>query len=328
MMLMGKSQYYNEVTIMKAIATLFITWFHFKWSMPEAVQPLFVGGAIGNSIFFFCSGYLLKFKEEKYYGQWMIQKYMRVMIPIWVVYVLMIGGNTLREIDTLLGWQYWVYPTFFWFINAILCYFLIVFAARKWIDAGRVDSQCQRRNLIILGIVILMVNVIWYIFLVDNKTEIVMDEGGLKCWFFFFFFLWGYYVRNYGDKVSASKWAWIEAPLSLALFYGYKKLAVGWMIEWQVVFVPILLAYVIYAYRRLSKTILTYELPDFIKVVIMFLASITLEIYIVQMYLINWIMPEMGFPLNMVVSFVCIFIMAYVVHIIAAGVTLKLSFLK
>lgn len=325
---MGKVQYYNEVTIMKAMATLFITWFHFKWSMPEIVQPLFVGGAIGNSIFFFCSGYLLKFKEEKYYGQWMIQKYVRVMVPVWIVYALMIGGNVLRGTDTLLGWQHCIYPTTFWFVNSILCYFLIVFIAQRWIDARKTDKWKRNRNILILGGVSLLINLLWYVFFVDNKSAVIIDEGGYKSWFFLTFFLWGYYVRNYGDKVKASNLSWIEAPLSLAMFYGYKKLAADWMIEWQVVFVPVLLAYVIYAYRRLAKTILTNELPDGIKKVIMFLASITLEIYIVQMYLINWIMPEMGFPLNMVVSFVCIFIMAYVVHIIAAGVTLKLSFLK
>lgn len=324
---MGKAQYYNEVTIMKAIATLFITWFHFKWSMPEVVQPLFVGGAIGNSIFFFCSGYLLKFKEEKYYGQWMIQKYMRVMIPVWIVYMMMIGCDLLRGMDIYCGWQKWIYPTTFWFVNSILCYFLIVFIVQRWIDARKTAKSRQNRNLLLLGTVSIAINVLWYVFLVDNKTTIIIDEGGFKSWFFLTFFLWGYYVRNYGDKVSASKWAWIEAPLSLALFYGYKKLAIGWLIEWQVLFVPVLLAYVIYAFRRLAKTILNYELPESVKTIIIFLASITLEIYIVQMYLINWIMPEMVLPLNMFVSLICILIMAYIVHIVAAWVTARLSFM-
>lgn len=325
---MGKVQHYNEVTMIKAIATLFITWFHFKWTVPEALSPFFIGGAIGNSIFFFCAGYLLKFKEESFWGQWMVQKYLRVMIPVWIVYLLFIVCDLLRGYTINEGWQHWIYPTDFWFVNSILCYFLIVFATRRWIEAGRDDASCQRRNLVFLGIATLVANVLWYVFLVENKSIIVMDEGGLKCWFFFSFFLWGYYVRNYGDKVNVSKWAWMEAPLSLVMFYGYKKLAVGWMIEWQVVIVPILLANVVYAYRRLAKTLLIFEFPDSVKAVIMFLASITLEIYIVQMYLINWIMPQMVFPMNMFVSLVCIFVMAHVVHIIATWVTSKLSFLK
>lgn len=325
---MSKIKHYNEVTIMKAIATLFITWFHFKWTVPEALSPFFIGGAIGNSIFFFCSGYLLKFKEERFWGQWMVQKYLRVMIPVWIVYVMMTCGDVLRGVGMNAGWQHWIYPTYFWFVNSILFYFLIVFTTRRWIDAGRGDASCQRRNLVILGFATFVANVLWYVFLVENKSAIVMDEGGLKCWFFFFFFLWGYYVRNYGDKVKGSKWAWIEAPLSLALFYGYKKLAVGWMIEWQVVIVPVLLAYVIYAYRRLAKTLLTFEFPNSIKAVIMFFASITLEIYIVQMYLINWLMPQMIFPLNMFISLLCILIMAYFVHVVAAWLSSKLSFIK
>lgn len=27
--------YFNEITIMKAIAAFFITWFHFKWTVPD-----------------------------------------------------------------------------------------------------------------------------------------------------------------------------------------------------------------------------------------------------------------------------------------------------
>lgn len=44
--------FYNEITIMKAIAAFLITWFHFKWTVPDMFSNIFVGGAIGNTIFF------------------------------------------------------------------------------------------------------------------------------------------------------------------------------------------------------------------------------------------------------------------------------------
>lgn len=83
---MGKSAfncfvrgYYNDMTIMKAMATFFITWFHFKWAVPQEFANLFVGGAIGNSIFFYCSGYLLKFRNEKFKGEWLLRKAIRLL---------------------------------------------------------------------------------------------------------------------------------------------------------------------------------------------------------------------------------------------------------
>lgn len=66
--------YYNEITIMKAMAAFLITWFHFKWTVPHQFANAFIGGAIGNTIFFFCSGYLLKFKDEKFAGEWFVKK--------------------------------------------------------------------------------------------------------------------------------------------------------------------------------------------------------------------------------------------------------------
>lgn len=36
--------YYNEITVMKAMAAFFITWFHFKWTVPQEYANLFVGG--------------------------------------------------------------------------------------------------------------------------------------------------------------------------------------------------------------------------------------------------------------------------------------------
>lgn len=46
-----KKQYFIDISIIKAIALLFITWFHFKWSVPEIYRNIFIGGAIGNSLF-------------------------------------------------------------------------------------------------------------------------------------------------------------------------------------------------------------------------------------------------------------------------------------
>lgn len=326
---MGKTQYYNEVTIMKAIAALFITWFHFKWTVPDMLQPIFVGGAIGNSLFFFCSGYLLKFKEEKYPGQWLVQKYLRVMVPVWIVYMLMMGADMMRGHRTLIPLQLWFYPTLFWFVNVILCYFLIVYLAKFFIDTNKGEKDKKKINVLILSLLAFAGNLLWYIFMVEDKDIIIIDEGGIKCWFYFFiFFLWGYYVRNFGERIKASRWAWMEAVLCLALFYGYKKLATGRMIEWQVVFVPLLLSYVIVAYRKLAKVLIKIAFPVPIKNIIIILASITLEIYIVQMYLINWIMPLLPFPVNMLASTVAIFAAAYVVHLLGTWLTAKLHFLR
>lgn len=181
---MGNKHFYNDITIIKFLATFFITWFHFKGVVPERFAPIFIGGAIGNSMFFYASGYLLNFKEEKYYGQWLVNKYLRIMPSIWVftvVLFLITNGEGM-----FFQWTMLLYPTKFWFVNSILCYFLIAYLVRRWLTS--------KKGLAILCVIVFCFYVVNYALFVDH-TKIVMDEGGYKCWFFFFFFLWGYYDK-------------------------------------------------------------------------------------------------------------------------------------
>ena len=81
--------YYNHITILKVLATIFITWFHFKSFAPMPIDKLFIGGILGNSLFFFCSGYLSSIKSEKYKGEWLINKWTRIMPSIWIGTILL-----------------------------------------------------------------------------------------------------------------------------------------------------------------------------------------------------------------------------------------------
>lgn len=123
--------YFNEITIMKAIAAFFITWFHFKWTVPDQFANFFIGGAIGNAIFFFCSGYLLKFKAEKYMGEWFVKKLVRLLPSLWVFMLFSLAVDTYTGQTAGFQWFNWVYPTPYWFINAIICFFLVSWIINK-----------------------------------------------------------------------------------------------------------------------------------------------------------------------------------------------------
>ena len=109
---------------MKVIATFFITWFHFQFVAPQKYAPLFIGGVIGNSLFFYASGYLLKFKEEKYIGNWIFNKCIRILPSIWVFSVI---ACLISFGDYKIVWYNFLYPTQFWFVNSILSYFVLIY---------------------------------------------------------------------------------------------------------------------------------------------------------------------------------------------------------
>ena len=312
--------YYNEITVMKAMAAFFITWFHFKWTVPQEYANLFVGGVIGNSIFFYCSGYLLKFKGEKFKGEWFAKKLIRLLPSVWVFMLFVSVCDVFRGVTSRYAWFNWFYPTKYWFVNAIICFFMVAYLLKSYLQKGEICSAGRwsgrlKPRMLMLGCGVVLLYAVWYFAFVDVHGEIVMDEGGFKCWFYYFlFFLWGYYSKRKGFEVKGSFLSALCFPVSIILFYAYKKVAVhyGWMVEMQFVFVPVLLSLVVASSRNFAAWLFNKGLPQFLQKAFIFMSNLTLDIYIVQVYLITWLMPEMTFPLNVLVLFVLIALFAVV----------------
>lgn len=310
--------YYNEITVMKAMATLFITWFHFKWTVPECFANLFVGGAIGNSIFFYCSGYLLNFKEEKFAGEWILKKVVRLMPSVWVFMLFAVLCDFFRDNPNRYVWYNWLYPTAYWFVNAILMFFVVVYVLRRFV-IEKVNLICKsgggKWSFLYIGTTVAVLYLLGYILFVPKSSQVFMDDGSLKCWpYFFLFFLWGYCAKLYGKGFSIQIWRVCCFPISVVLFFAYKKIAgnIEWMTQAQVVAVPMLLALVVFFARDFAAWIYAKKWSDLIKRVCVSMSNLTLDIYIVQVYLIAWLMPQMSFPLNIFMLLFLIYFAAIV----------------
>lgn len=315
---MAKKIYYNEITILKVIATFLITWFHFKWTVPKDYSFLFIGGAIGNSLFFYASGYLLKFRDEQFKGEWILNKITRLYPSVWVFLTLTLFlGNNLS-----VSWQNYLYPTPFWFINCILVFYLFVYLFRK------LFSDCHNtkgRNILLISIfVIYVVN---YFINVDH-SKIILDEGGIKSWFyFFFFFIWGY-----RDSISKKCYngTWKSAlffPFFIGLFYLYKiigsKSEIAVLL--QFVFIPLLLSLVVLSARYFASFLYKIKISETKKYIISYISNLTLDIYIVQVFLINKLMPSIIFPFNICVIFLAIILSGIMVQYLAGYVSKFIS---
>ena len=310
--------YYNEVAVMKAMAAFFITWFHFKWTVPEGFANLFVGGAIGNSIFFYCSGYLLSFKEEKFAGEWILKKVVRLMPSVWVFMLFVASCGFFRDNSNGHEWYNWLYPTTYWFVNAILVFFVVMYFLEKFV-LEKVNliykSGGVKRTFLCLGVMVVALYLLWYALFVPKSSQVFMDDGSLKCWpYFFLFFVWGYCDKLYGKGFSAQMWRVCCFPISVILFFAYKKIAgnIEWMALLQAVAVPMLLALVVYFARNFAAWIYAKEWPEAVRRVCVSMSNLTLDIYIVQVYLITWLMPQMSFPLNVFMLLLLIYFAAIV----------------
>lgn len=316
---MQKKIIYNEITLIKVLATLFITWFHFKWTVPQNFAPLFIGGAIGNSLFFYASGHLLKFKEERFYGQWIVGKIIRLLPSIWVFYTL----TLLLFPDRMnIAWYNFFYPTTFWFVNCILCYFLIMFLLKGKLsvpvsaeqNVNKTHRGGVNKTLLIIGLLSLSLHISYYFLYVDHH-QIVIDDGSIKSWsFYFIFFLWGYYDRINPKTYKGNLKSVFVFCLSIGLFYGYKKIGGQneMMIFLQFLLIPLLLANAIRSTLHLASYLITFNTPQWFKTICGHLSNWTLDIYIVQVFIINLTMPHIPFPLNVGIVFTLILLAAYV----------------
>lgn len=309
------------------MATFLITWFHFKWTVPEIFSNLFVGGAIGNTLFFYTSGYLLHFRGEKFRGEWLLKKYIRIMPSIWV-FTLFSEGN-------LGKWYNLIYPTNFWFVNVILCYFAIVYLvlfvripAFSRLNCAFFNNLGGGKYLISLMFLACVTQIIWFYIFIYPCEKIVMDEGGFKCFFFFFFFLWGYWDRQKTSIWRGSGYSALLLPIAIIVFFAYKKWALTYMflLSLQVFLVPVFLFLVLLSARKFVGYLNGLSFPDWVKKLCIVISNLTLDIYIVQIALIDFIMPLFPyFPCNVVLTFVAICVAAFFNNRIAAWISDKLN---
>lgn len=306
------------MTLLKVIATFLITWFHLKPYSPDSLHPLFIGGALGNSLFFFSSGYLIKMKKERFIGEWMLHKYIRIIPSVWIATVITI----LTGIN--IYWYEWIYPTHFWFVNAILCFFLIYWLFHKWIDKYPYETI----------IIISILHIIWYSVLVDH-TFLSLDSGGLNSWFYnFIFFLSGHYISSKSISMPNAKNRYLNTILPIiciVLFYGYKTLCKYYppLCFWQFILIPItLFVFTFYTYQLISK-LANIRIPYKIQRSLSYISNMTLDIYVVQIAIMIIIARfNFTFPINIIIMLLCISITSYIsfqiANLIAKQITNKI----
>lgn len=115
------------------------------------------------------------------------------------------------------------------------------------------------------------------------------------------------------EKPGSSKGRVLMAlgfPIMICAFFAFKKNAErhGALINLQVVAIPVLLALIVYTSRHLALLVFNARLPQWLKSIMVMMSNLTLDIYIVQMFFIDRLMPTMPFPLNVLVTLCVIFI--------------------
>lgn len=295
-----------SIDIIKFFACLFIINSHADICYPK-YSVLATGGAIGDALFLFCSGYTLFWGNLKRFDNWYKRRINRIYPSVFAclaISLLIEGGFDRLSLKRIAGGE---------FICAIMIYYVLLYCVQKWF--------LNRISWVIALTVVVTLIVYWFF---PYKYE-VSSKGlyGTTTFFrwipYFAMVLIGALVgmKTKNGKMKANV-SWRDPLLMfvcLFVFYGIqfaaKKIPV--VAPWQIVTIPFLAGIVFYFWKCCNAKWL--HRVYYSKVgnwVIMAIGGLCLESYLIQFSLftdkLNWLFP-LNIPLIMLlvilVSYIC-----------------------
>lgn len=292
-----------SIDILKFLAAILITNSHMG-ILYHPYEKFATGGALGDVLFFFCSGFTLFMGKMDRFDNWYKKRITRIYPTIfaWALFSSIFFGKHLDAKEQwLIGGG--------WFISCIMLYYLLLYLIRKYFI----------KRLFLVFLVYSLFLLIWYLF--EDKTTMFMYGAT--------YFKWGHYFlfMLLGAHIGSSTKGWTVSLkkdinmliLSLILFYGLQYLAQKNIMfsNLQIVTLIPLCGITIYFYKicnadfliRLAKSKIFGRIIGVI-------SALTLEIYLVQTSLFTDTLNFL-FPLNLVIVFVLIILVAYITKVLS-----------
>jgi peptidoglycan/LPS O-acetylase OafA/YrhL len=283
---MNTTRRQTDTTLMLFMATALITLSHLDAFVPD--PRIATGGAIGNSLFFFLSGYGLAMSLNAtgsdasmpsllaYLRKRLLRLYPAVLIVACAMLATrQIGITSITDFAAVFLW-----PTPFWFISAVVVFYIPVFYLARLAPAG-----------IATAMVLLLIPYIFFYSQLDLSKFVVEGPDYFKWINYFGITLMGCLVARLKLTPRFSLFTVAALLVSLLLFLVTKltvfKYDMGHM---QFLFHVWLYPIIYFSFHVLSSATLLQKIratPVFPAIAL--LAGLTLEIYLTQTAWIHWL---------------------------------------
>ena len=302
------------ITFLRALAACLITNAHYTGVYPTDL--IANGGLLGDVIFFAVLGYCLcniKTSFPKWYGKRLFRCYLPVLI---MTGIYCIFGFYTFEVHNAFWW--FVYPTNYHFVASIILLYIPYYIIMK--------IRFLRDHLLIIFFLVALLHLIVYCFFYDKSYYHIDTVREPMIWFLFIeSMLIGAWFRQQDNKIrNAFRWYYPITMFFMLFLYFASKIAFskwGSISKFQIINQLILLCVLIsifVLFASLDKYL--EKIPRWIKMIITFIAKITLEIYVVQYVLIDSLRSVGRFPLNWLLITASILATAIVLHFICKGI--------
>lgn len=304
------------VTLLRTLATCLITNSHYEGIYPYDI--LANGGLLGDIIFFTVSGYCLNNVKERF-SKWYVKRVIRCYVPVVIITLLyFILGYYYTSVEKNI--IYWfVFPTNYHFIASIMLLYVPYYFVVRY--------KCLKDRIPLIMLIVFVTYILVYILFFD-KTYYHIDNVWENMVKFLYFesMLLGAYIRsntNLFHRETKIK-DLILVVIVGAAYLVSKILLVKNIIPCNLQIInQIFIYFFLYSIFALFATFeeKLKNLPRSLMKIITFVASMTLEIYLVQYVLIDVHKNLAPFPFNWIIVSCSIFIVAIALHYLTAGLT-------
>ena len=297
MIITNKRDY--SIDLLKFIAALLITWSHFEKPLGE-FSILATGGAFGDSLFFFASGYTLLLSKRNYsFINWYKRRINRIYPTVftWALFSAVLWNRSDNMIDIIIhGGGF--------FVTCIMVFYLLfypiklLFSDYMWIA---------------MFLCFITLGLAYFVIDFSNAQFVYYWKWS----FFFISMLLGAAIgkRKKGGFTSNIKNKWMFSLLGLLVsvicYYTLMSLESNYQFVAIFTIIP-LIGFTVFLFE-LCNTSLAMKLYETktSHLIIMTIGGLCLEIYIVQPLLLTDKMNHL-FPFNLLIMFMIIILVAYI----------------
>jgi len=300
----------SDTNFLRFIAILFIINSHLDAYYP--VSYFATGGALGNALFFTLSAFGLLLSETnnpRNFTNWYARRITRIYPSVWVVLIILtipykisIGSFDINDILTFMGNLF--YPPF-WFLQAIMIFYFIIFFIIKKYNVRKVYYFLSA--LAVFYVVI-------YLSYLDLSVWCIEDPP-FKFIFYLMIFIFGVFLADKNKTITYSGIQdWLILFSLIIIMYGHKYLMMKHVLT-SIQFIQQLILFpVIYFFFKISRSNLIQKkimCAPVTSSIINFFSDRTLEIYIVSVYISLMVIKlNIPFPINIVVFLIITFMLA------------------
>lgn len=292
-----------SIDILKFLAVFLIINSHMDALYPK-FKILATGGAIGDVLFLFVSGYTLFLSNRKLrFDNWYKRRINRIY-PSVIICVLM--GALLQKSGTLPVLQFWGGE----FVVAIMSYYIILYGIKQYL------IKYVPYTIVTVGIISVVVYCIWFPYKYETGEKGLYGITTLFRWLpYFDFMLFGAWIGINREKLEFKPICDFVCLFGCVIaFYGIQLLAKmkSEYAPWQIVTLVPLLGITFYFYKWCNANFWNqlYQKP-LMHGVIMTISGLCLESYLIQYSCFTTKMNSI-FPLNLPIMIIIVLMVSYV----------------